>query len=445
MPKFHPWRPRLKTTAGLALLLAALLGAFHAWNNPEQTARLLTGQSASREGAPPTKLERQRDRTSDERRFAPPRDPDAWFAEVLARNPGLEPEWRPVPDQENGFLQWLTFSELHQVDGKLGSEDLGIPEDIDAMLNGRAEWNADRVERYLASQHEVLETATRIGLLTGQSTAGIDPSRWHFVGARFTKQCADLLLADARLAAEAGDADHALLRTRAAMGLATHYGQVETPSLLMATVGTLVRLQAINHAMDHLLPALQPGPADLAVWRETLRPPFTHGSETFATLLRGEAWVALRGLAIPLLNGSNDSLGERPELPDPDAFLDSFAQAYLAAAGKAGTATLADFSGSAVKSGWFPPPPAHLSAESRAIYGSLSIGPGAWARGWTRAGVISARTDAALALLQGAEIPVEPFTGQPFVHDPVARTLQAPDDPHLNKILEDDTPLELPW
>ncbi len=62
------------------------------------------------------------DRTADDLRKtkarSPRRDAKEWFAAIRARNPGLEPEWRKVPDDENGFLQWLDFCEALRVDGE---------------------------------------------------------------------------------------------------------------------------------------------------------------------------------------------------------------------------------------------------------------------------------------------------------------------------------------
>ncbi len=48
------------------------------------------------------------------------KDSDSWFAEVLARNPGLEPKWKQVPDERNGFLQMLDLAERYR-----GAKDIG--------------------------------------------------------------------------------------------------------------------------------------------------------------------------------------------------------------------------------------------------------------------------------------------------------------------------------
>ena len=368
------------------------------------------------------------------------RDYDAWFAEVLARNPGIEPDWLSIPDHQNGFLQWLEFCEAHQVDGELGSESLDIPPDIAAIIDGSQPWDADTVAAFLAERSEFLAEVTRIGLLPARSVAGISIDRWSFVGARFTKQSTDLLLADARLAAEAGDSERALGRVRAAMGLAGHYDLVEAPSLLMETVSILVRLGVQAQTIEHLLPALAPDPASLGAWRDALQAPKFEPA-AFAKLLRGECWTSLRGLAIPLLADDIDGI-DTPEVPDADAFLDAHAQAYLSAATTTSTASLADFLASNDADPWFPPVPPHLSEEAREAYGMLQIGARVWSRGWARAAVLSARTDAALALLAGEQPPPDPVTGQPFVFDPETRTLHVPDDPQLRELISE--PLKLP-
>lgn len=135
-----------------------------------------------------------------------------------------------VPDHENGFLQWLLFCEKHKVDGTIGSEKLDIPSDIAEILSHPEKWDSQAMKNFLDANKDLLESITRIGLLPSQSAAGIDVDRWSFVGARFTKQCTELLLADARLAAEAGDFERALRQVKAASGLANHYSQIENPN-----------------------------------------------------------------------------------------------------------------------------------------------------------------------------------------------------------------------
>lgn len=373
---------------------------------------------------------------------SPLRDPKEWFAEVRARNPELEPEWRTVPDHENGFLQWLEFCEKHHVDEALGTEKLNIPENIAEMLSDPAKWDSQVMETFLDENKDLLEAITLIGLLPSQSAAGIDLDRWSFIGARFTKQCAELMLADARLAAEAGDLDQALRRVTAVNGIANHYEQIEAPHLLMATVSILVRLNAQDQVMNHFLPALNGNAAEIARWREAIRSPNMNPSD-FARLLYGEGWVSLGGYVIPWVNGDK-SFPSVGYIPDADALFDAYAQSSVEAARKAETFSLDD-----IAIGDNNPPfhsftANHLSEGAQKVLEETTIGYSAWVKGWARSMSLSGRTDAALAIMQGEEIPLEPFTGLPYVYDPVARTVQVPNDPILREKLDIGDPLKLP-
>ena len=366
------------------------------------------------------------------------RDCDEWFAEVLARNPGLEPEWRPVPDEENGFLQLLDFAESKQVGGSTGDATLGLPDDLFALITGNDDWDHDRAATGLAKHEELIQEITRLGLLPNQSSAGISVDRYSFVGARLYKQCCDLLMADARLAAELGDGARALTRVRATLGIADHLSNIETPSLLMETVSILVRLSVDGQILQHTLPALEPGLDTLTEWHlEMAR--LKRDPNDFARVLRGEAYISLRGLVIPLLVENRATLSEH-EIPDPDAFLDAAAASLLDQATQVEGATLGNLSISLSPEPVSPPE--HLSPGAQEAYNMFYIGAGAWSHGWSRAMSIHTRTDAAFAIMTGSEPPLEPITGLAFVYDSEARTLTHPEDPRLKLISTE--PITLP-
>jgi hypothetical protein len=352
--------------------------------------------------------------------------------------------WRKVPDHENGFLQWLLFCEKHKVDGKLGSEKLDIPSDIAEIIAHPEKWDSQVVKTFLDENKDLLESIARIGLLPSQSAAGIDVERWSFVGARFTKQCTELLLADARLAAEAGDFERALRQVQAVSGLANHYSQIEAPSLLMETVSCLVRLNVQQQVMKYLLPALDSTPGEIARWREAIRSPYMEPSD-FSSILRGDGWVSLGGFYIPVVNDNfNKSFSTQDSIPDPDALFDTYAQGFIAAADRAKAFSLDELIGGEDNHTGLQFNADHLSAGAQKVLEAASIGSSAWAKGWTRAMVLSARTDASLAIMQGEAVPLERFTGLPYVYDPVARTVQVPNDPRLREKLEIGSPLQLP-
>lgn len=406
------------------------LGRLYSSGDSSEKARLLA-----------TKSDRAADSQRKNRMRSPRRDPKQWFAEVRARNPELEPEWRTVPDHENGFLQWLEFSEKHEVDGKFESETLSLPSNIAAMLSDPEKWDSQAMKAFLDKNKDLLEAITRIGLLPSQSAAGIDVDRWSFVGARFTKQCSDLLLADARLAAGAGDLDLALKRVKAVSGLANHYDQVEAPTLLMATISILVRLNMQDQLMKHFLPALNGNTDEISRWREVVRSPNMEPAG-YARFLRGEGWVSLGAMVIPLVNTTNSSPSQ-DHIPDPDAFFDAYAQSYIESSKKAQSLSLDEFFIDESDDPGLPIDVSHLSRQAQSLLEVNRSGTSSWAKGWARSVSISALTDAALAIMQGDEIPLEPFTGQPYIYDPFARTVQSPLQLSLLEKMKMGEPLKL--
>ena len=358
------------------------------------------------------------------------RDCDAWFAEVLARHPGLEPEWRSVPAAANGFLQLLDFAERHRVTGALGNEQLPLPDDLLDILSGRKEWSSQDVATALAGHQELIEEISQIGSLPAQSAAGIPIDRYSFVGARLYKQCTDLLLADARLAIERGDTDVPRERIRAALGIARHMSDIESPSILMESVAVLIRLQVDDYAMQHLLPAQALDREELAIWQHELESR-KRSPEDFANTLRGEAYLSIRGLAIPALVGDTSALSKH-DIPDPDAFIDASIGRTLRLSRQAEDSSIEDLA--TTLSPDVVELPEHLSPGALDAYKTFYFGASSWSKGWARAISIQARTEAAFAIAAGAEPPVEPITGLPFVFDSETRTLSHPEDPRLELI-----------
>ena len=60
---------------------------------------------------------------------------DAEFVKVVADYPELKPEWKKIPDAENGFLAWLEFLEKHAADGiTAGDAKLELPAEVAAII-----------------------------------------------------------------------------------------------------------------------------------------------------------------------------------------------------------------------------------------------------------------------------------------------------------------------
>lgn len=435
---------RLRFLGVCVFLLASVFLLIPKKYQPSLSRLFPSGESSRQKELLDTKTDRSADLLRRKNARSQHRDPKEWFAEVRARNPELEPEWRVIPDHENGFLQWLELCEKYRVEGVVGSETLDLPEHIDDMLSEPEKWDSQAMKAFLDANKDLLEAITRIGLLPSQSANGIDVDRWSFVGGQFNRQCNQLLLADARLAVEAGDLNDALSRIQAASGLANHLDQVESPSLLMTTISTVNRRELQEQTLKHILPALSGNTADITRLREAIRTPDMKPS-AFASTLRGEGWVGLGGLVIPLVNASASSSSEQNRITDPDALFDTLARTYTAAADRAQALSLSELMDAEDPFFGLPVVVDHLSKESRSILDVNGSGVRNWRDGWIRSIVLSARTDAALAVMQGHEIPLEPLTGLSYIYDPVTRTLQVPNDSRFSdEKLKIGAPIQLP-
>jgi hypothetical protein len=420
---------------GTTLLGTAAIAGFHAYRDHAARDRVRTVLE-SRYSIGSIRRLSQSSKAADRLKAAGlQRACDEWFAEVLARNPGLQPEWKQVPDAENGFLQLLTFAERH---GDSGEERLGLPEELSSIINGSTDWDHEAAAAALADHQDLIAEITGIGLLPDQSAAKVSIDRYWFIGYRFYKECCDLLLADARVAAESGDTGRTVERVRATLGIAEHLSGIETPSLISETVAILVRLDVDGQVVQHILPTLDLDAGAIAEWGAVLKRRQPQPSD-FAQLLRGDAYVAIGGLAIPLLVGNRDELTKK-EIPDPDAFLDAVVSGMLDRVARIETATLIDMEDALAPA--YLEAPAGLSPGAQEAYDAFQVGAGAWSRGWIRAASINVRTQAALAIMADQEPPVELITGLPFVFDPDTRTLAHPDDPRLDNI--DAEPVTIP-
>lgn len=433
MPDSSAARRHILPLLGSLLLVFATTLGIRSLSNQSDPGRIENDAGSGNSVAARSEASRSAKASRRPRAASYGRDCDAWFAEVLARNPGLEPEWRSVADEDNGFLQLLDFAERHRTAGMFGSEQLPLPEDLLAILSGRSEWDHESVAAALAGHHDLVEEIARIGLLPEQSAAGIPVDRYSFVGARLYKQCAELLLADARLAAERGDAKLPLERVRAALGIARHMSGIETPSLLMESVSILVRLSVDDQAMQHILPALELDPGALADWQHQLDS-LSRSPRDFSRALRGDAYVSIRGLAIPTLVGDSSELSKH-DIPDPDAFIDASIGRMLKLSKQVEDSSIESLATT------MPPEvvelPNHLSPGARDAYEVFYVRPDALSKGWARSMSMHARTDAVLAIMAGTEPPVEPITGLPFVFDPETRALAHPEDSRLEMINAD--------
>ena len=346
---------------------------------------------------------------------------EALHRRVLERYPELAAPDKNVPPERNGFLKWLEFAERFEGGSPKGSKSLPIPEVLIQHLSLDAPWDSAAAKTWLTEEKTLIDEIRAIGLLPEQSITGIDVDRYAFIPARLAKGAAEALLLDARLAAGEGDVSRALESVQAAKGIATHLGNVETPSLLAVTVQILVDLQVNSYALSEIVPALPPGQLEPAAWENVLRPTVSAPDE-YARIMKGEWNVTARQYLLPMLCDTAD-----PKYPpDPDALIDQHAGYFTKIVQAYEGHTVSEWPDIAVPN---IPDDSYLSRSSRQLTAQLFIGERAWSKGLLRAQSATAMTRAAFAVMKGEPLPPDPIHGLPYRWDPATRTLSAPDSP----------------
>ncbi|MEO7100988.1 MAG: hypothetical protein ABI162_16650, partial [Luteolibacter sp.] len=230
---------------------------------------------------------------------------EAWYQKLLLRYPEMAVAMKTVPDDQNGFLKWLEFSERWKTTHGPGVSSLVLPKELDQYLNHEGPWNAEVTKTWLAQQKALVDEIRTIGLMPDESVNGIAVDRWGFIPARLARSCAQSLMLEARLAAEQGDTATALESIKAAKGLADHFTGVETPTLLGATVQILLQRGLEKFTFTELLPTLPAGQLDPIAWEKVLNPVVSPPSE-FARYMKGTWSATTRQYVLPMLLDAED-------------------------------------------------------------------------------------------------------------------------------------------
>ena len=348
--------------------------------------------------------------------------------------PALKIENHPVPEAENGFLQFYRFAQ---------DLDAAKPPEAQELQRFLADdrWDTNEAKRLLSQNAATVARIEAIAALTQRSTANMPDDYHGFIEARPMKFAAEVLLLKARLAAEARDEPEAQRLTKAAFNLATHLRQVETPSLLGETVVLLLDRAIADSTFQHVLPALG-REANLAQWKEILRPR-SYTSGDFAHVMGGEWDNTTRHFLFPVL--VDPSNRNRPKDADELAkTMTSHYHALITRMSRMSLAAMRTDPGLAT-----PDELKNFSAKSREIYKTLTMGSASWSKGYLSAAVNMAQYQAALDLLirekagspltrdSAAEVSRDPLAEKPFDFDPVTRML-------TTSSIREVSPLKLP-
>jgi hypothetical protein len=353
---------------------------------------------------------------------------------ILQEYPGLQIEEKPVPDEDNAFLQLHKLAGLHQRGPAIG-------ENLQQFLSGKAEWDSAKVQAALAEEAELVALAEKIGAMTERSSSNMPEDYNGFISARTAKSLGDILMLKARLASESQDPEEILRLVAATRNLASHFREVESPTLLGKTVTILVDLNATAASFEHLLPALGPE-TDLAAWKETLLPRGDTPAD-FAHVMRGDWNIMAEFFLYPELL--------RQKLPDGEELARVHAANFETLVNTLPGMSWKQFADEGCQPTWegF----SDFSGKSGEIAESLMVGSQAWGKGYMRAVSVFALHEAALDLLileQGgdtlaaesvAKLKTDPVSGLSYRFDPATRTLSAPEEIEAASV----KPVKLPW
>ena len=343
-----------------------------------------------------------------------------WFQRVLARHPDMAVEYQDVPDDENGLLRMLDFVKQFG-DAVLGSDSncLRFPKDLIDYSKSKGPWNEQAARDWLANEPALFNEIRIIGLLPTESAKGISVDQWALLNMELYRASTVALMIDARIAAEDGDIARAMESIRAANGLADHLQNVETPiyfdSILVAKIRSEVQLRTITE----VIPALPEGSVDLEAWEDAVNP-VQDSPADLARLLKGEWTVGLQREILPVLADLEDPKSP----PDAEDYIDVVTEAYRRAIHATENLSLEDMGSTPPPA---PPSMEDLSLESRQFLGNINEFPNTIRTTWMRNLSISARYQAAFAIMQGEEVPNDPIYGLPYVWDTNTRELSYPD------------------
>lgn len=348
---------------------------------------------------------------------------DGAIADFEKDFPILDTVERPVPDDVNGYRL------IHELMDPTGDPRTFVGQELADLLGEKAAWDAVKMKTLLAEHAELVGKIGRIASLPTRSSTHMPDNYFGFISARAGKFSAEILLAKARLAAEAGDEKEALHQVAAALNFSRHYVEVEEPTLLGETVAILIEQQIQKAALTQLLPALGRS-ADLAAWKQVLTPREINGAH-WAALMRGEWHNSCRYMLMPfLLDGRR-----KDNPPDAEEFLRFYTEHWAKLIGSYGGMSPAELlkAGGPDMAGY-----SSLSEESRQYADLAFIGAGSWTHGYVRHAKINAQYQAAMELLiteksggtlastSVEKVTRNPLDGAAFSYDPATRTLSSP-------------------
>ena len=356
--------------------------------------------------------------------------------QMVLEFPNLAIAFHPVPDEENGFLQVIEFTNSD-------SGESSAPRNLRKLVDEKT-FDVAHAEQLLNEHAEYVNQVSQIAALSRRSST-VEPEIYNgFLDARTNRVNWKLLMVKAQLAAERGDDVEARAQVSLALNYVGHLEEVEVVSLLAETVATLGHLDFRATLFGDILPALE-GQADLEAWKSLMMKDYS--PQRFARVMRGEWHIIMEHfLCLCAIDGKGKPFEDLEQLARV------MSSGYGDLVSRLESMDMQEFykhPGFALSKNkvWT------LSEESREAYESLHVGAEAWAQGYLRVTRQVALGDSVLDLLiaesEGLDLSqvtetrvLDPETEKPFQFDPVTRTVSLVDN---EKGIYKIEPIALPW
>jgi len=343
-----------------------------------------------------------------------------WYEELLEKYPEMRPVYRDVPDERNGYLQFLLLAE--SVRAPL------MPDDLDDMIFGSSkEWDAGRFEAWMSENRTFFDELLRVAELPERSAKGVAMDRIFGAPARYGAVFGNILRASARVAFEKGDQETALRHMKASMAIGDHVVDTEVPTMLSEVISVGIRTSARDLFREEFLPVLAADPEGLSRWKEVVFRDEEPAAE-YARVMIGEWNASARSHLLPALLGDHSKVGKALPVDDVESLIETYTRSLQGAADGVlqsgadrfdipAAAAAYPQAGSFVKN---VGKEEVISAD--ALLSSMKMITEALGKTATRTAMVSA----AVSILRGEVPPVDPVSGEVFLWDAETRTLRTP-------------------
>lgn len=213
------------------------------------------------------------------------------FDNFLIRHPAFKPEWRDVPDEQNGFTQLHEFIVVEDIEGKLR-----LDSSLREMSYEGTSWDQQAVEKHLNANRDMLTRLREIAAMPDRSSKGFDDDKRVNYRANLITMLSDNLALSFTDNLKNQNLKAAYRDFTSIFGIAAHLDRHEVPTYLDKSIGVLTRLRAISAISKNL--SNLPHETDWSPFVDYLESQLDPWLE-LSNLCFSEGWYCMRNWVLP--------------------------------------------------------------------------------------------------------------------------------------------------